>query len=90
MPGTISEIRIARDSVLDYIHQFPSSQTGVGYKTTLVVVQSPKIPLDRLVACVNAQEAGNRRAKQYADTTYGHVIEDRGEVNYGIDSLTAA
>jgi hypothetical protein len=89
MPGTISEIRIARDGVLDYIHQFPSSQTGVGYKTTLVVVQSPKIPLDRLVACVNAQAAGTG-AKQYADTTYGHVIEDRGEVNYGIDSLTAA
>ena len=29
-------------------------------------------------------------AKQYADTTNEHVIEDRVEVNYGIDSLTAA
>jgi hypothetical protein len=29
-------------------------------------------------------------AKQYADTTNEHVIEDPGEVNYGFDSLTAA
>ena len=90
MPGTISKIQVAHDGALNYIRQYMSGQSGFGAKTNLGL-QFPKTPVDRLVAYVNAslidffalgQEAV---AKQDADTTNEHAIEDLIDVNYGID-----
>jgi hypothetical protein len=53
MPGTISEIQVARDGDLEYISQYPSGQSGFGAKTNLLGLQSPQIPVGRLVAYVN-------------------------------------
>jgi hypothetical protein len=56
----ISEIQMAPDGGLEYIRQHPAGQSyGLGAKTNLTGLQSPKIPVDRLVAYVNDQEGGN-------------------------------
>jgi hypothetical protein len=62
MPGTISEIQVARDGGLEYIRQYPSG-SSMGLPSSRVGLmgglQSPQIGVDRLVAYVNDQEAGN-------------------------------
>jgi hypothetical protein len=74
MPGTISEIQIARDGGLEYIRQYPSGQSGFGAKTSLVGLQSPKIPVDRLVAYVNDQEGGNWIGTSYLRPLFKHFV----------------
>jgi hypothetical protein len=62
MPGTISEIEVERDGGLKYIRQHPSGSSLTGSRTgtgLLAGLQSPEIPVDRLVAYINDQEAGN-------------------------------
>jgi hypothetical protein len=74
MPGTISEIQIARDGGLEYIRQHPSGQAGFGAKTTLIGLQSPQIPVDRLVAYVNDQEGGNWIGRSYLRPLFKHFV----------------
>jgi hypothetical protein len=60
MPGTISEIGVARDGGLEYIKQHPSGLAGAPAGTfSLSLLTTPPIPVDRLMAYVNDQEAGN-------------------------------
>jgi hypothetical protein len=77
MPGTISEIEVARDGGLDYIRQHPSGSSLTGSRTgsgLLAGVQSPAIPVDRLVAYVNDQEAGNWLGISYLRPLYKHWL----------------
>jgi hypothetical protein len=62
MPGTISEIEVERDGGLNYIRQDPAGSSLTGSRTgsgLLAGLQSPETPVDRLMAYVNEQEAGN-------------------------------
>jgi hypothetical protein len=78
MPGTISEIQIARDGGLEYIRQYPSAKLGFGAKTALIGMQSPQIRVDRLVAYVNDQEAGHWIGLSYLWCLFKHwVRKDR-------------
>jgi hypothetical protein len=78
MPGSLSEIQVARDGGLEHIRQFPSGQSGFNAKTSLIGLQSPKIPVDRLVAYVNDQEAGNCYGISYLRSLFKHwVRKDR-------------
>jgi hypothetical protein len=78
MPGSISEIQVARDGGLEYIRQYPSGQSGITARTSLISLQSPQIPVDRLVAYVNDQEAGNWYGISYLRSLFRHwVRKDR-------------
>jgi hypothetical protein len=74
MPATISEIQIARDGGLEYIRQHPSGQSGFSEKTNLYALQSPQIPVDRLVAYVNDQEGGNWIGTSWLRPLYKHFL----------------
>jgi hypothetical protein len=74
MPGTISEIQVARDGGLEYIRQYPSGQSGFSGRTNLLGLQSPQIPVDRLVAYVNDQEAGNWIGSSWLRPLYKHFL----------------
>jgi hypothetical protein len=74
MPGSISEIQVARDGGLEYIRQYPSGQSGFSAKTSLIAFQSPKIPVDRLVAYVNDQEASNWYGISYLRSLFKHWV----------------
>jgi hypothetical protein len=74
MPWTISEIQIARDGGLEYIRQYPSGQQGFGAKSSLSGLQSPQIPVDRLVAYVNDQEGGNWIGRSYLRPLFKHFV----------------
>jgi hypothetical protein len=74
MPGTISEIQVARDGGLEYIRQYPSGQAGFGAKTSLIGLQSPQIPVDRLVAYVNDQEGGRWIGSSYLRPLFKHFL----------------
>jgi hypothetical protein len=75
MPGTISEIQVARDGGLEYIRQHPAGQSfGLGGRTNLYGLQSPQIPVDRLVAYVNEQEAGNWFGISYLRSLFKHWL----------------
>jgi hypothetical protein len=77
MPGTISEIEVARDGGLKYIRQHPSGSSLTGSWSgagLLAGLQSPKIPVDRLVAYVNDQEAGNWLGSSWLRALYKHWL----------------
>jgi hypothetical protein len=74
MPGTISEIQVARDGGLEYIRQHSSGQSGFSARTNLYGLQSPQIPVDRLVAYVNDQEGGNWLGRSYLRSLYKHWL----------------
>jgi hypothetical protein len=74
MPGTISEIQVARDGGLEYIRQYPSGQAGFAAKTSLIGLQSPPIPVDRLVAYVNDQEGGRWIGSSYLRPLFKHFL----------------
>jgi hypothetical protein len=60
MPATISEIGVARDGGLEYIKQQASGAASTPSRLVRAVdLQPPEIPVNRLVAHVNDQEAGN-------------------------------
>jgi hypothetical protein len=77
MPGSISEIEVARDGGLEYIRQHasgtltPGSRSGVSLFGSL---QSPKIPVTQLVAYVNDQEAGNWLGVSYLRALFKHWL----------------
>jgi hypothetical protein len=53
MPGSISEIQVARDGGLEYIHQHPSGSMPLAAQNrpaVLRAMQSPEIGVERLVA----------------------------------------
>jgi hypothetical protein len=73
MPGSISGIQVACDGGIGVHPTIPVRPGRFGARTSLVGVQSPKIPVDRLVAYVNDQEAGGEPpgvAKASEDTRY--------------------
>jgi hypothetical protein len=74
MPGTISEIQVARDGGLEYIRQYPSGQSGFSGRTNLLGLQSAQIPVDRLVAYVNDQEGGNWIGHSYLRPLFKHFV----------------
>jgi hypothetical protein len=90
MPATISEIQTARDGGLEYIRQYPSGSSIVpGSSRSLITpydVQSPKITVDRLVAYVNEQEAGNFRGLSWLRALYRHWI--RKDRLLRVDAIT--
>jgi hypothetical protein len=87
MPGTISEIQIARDGGLEYIRQHPSGQSGFTGKTNLYALQSPQIPVDRLVAYVNDQEGGNWIGSSWLRPLYKHFL--RKDRLFRVDAINA-
>jgi hypothetical protein len=77
MPGSISEIAVARDGGLEYIRQYPSGVSGgLGQSRVglLSGLQSPSIGVDRLVAYVNDQEAGNWFGTSYLRALFKHFL----------------
>jgi hypothetical protein len=78
MPGTVSEIQVARDGGLEYIRQYPSGQPGFGARTSLLALQSPEIPISRLVAYVNDQEGGNWIGTSYLRSLFKHWVRRTG------------
>jgi hypothetical protein len=74
MPGTISEIEVARDGGLEYIRQHPSGQSGFTGRIHLLGLQSAQIPVDRLVAYVNDQEGGNWIGDSYLRPLFKHFV----------------
>jgi hypothetical protein len=89
MPGTISEIQVARDGGLEYIRQHPAGQAfGLGGKTNLYCLQSPQILVDRLVAYVNDQEAGNGAGVPLAYSPLNATKDQIKELSALASSLT--
>jgi hypothetical protein len=89
MPGTISEIEVERDGGLKYIRQHPSGSSLTGSRTgsgLLAGLQSPEIPVDRLVAYVNEQEAGNWLGASWLRALYRHWI--RKDRLLRVDAIT--
>lgn len=75
MPATISEIKVARDGGLESIKQ---SSTGAAVNGRLLGLDSPTIPVDRLVAYINEQEGGNWIGHALLRAMYPHwFIKDR-------------
>lgn len=76
MPATISEVKAAPDGGLEYIRQWPSGwQQG---QVTLSGLQSPKIPVDRLVAYVSDQEGGGWFGRSWLRACYRPwLLKDR-------------
>jgi hypothetical protein len=77
MPGSISEIAVARDGGLEYIRQYPSGVSGgLGQSRAGLLGgrQSPSIGVDRLVAYVNDQEAGNWFGTSYLRALFKHFL----------------
>jgi Protein of unknown function (DUF935) len=77
MPGSISEIQVARDGGLEYIRQYPSGVMPFGAQSRGAVygaMQSPQIGVDRLVAYVNDQEAGNWLGASYLRALFKHFL----------------
>lgn len=69
MPQTLSEINVAADGGLESIRQFASIDTRT---------ESPKIPVDRLVAYVNEREGGNWRGQALLRSCYKDwLLKDR-------------
>src|SRR5664279_1651913 len=92
MPGSIWQIQIHPDGGLNYIRQYPSgtgafldgNYGGLGGRTLdanaglIAGLQSPLIPVDRLVAHVNDKEGGSWYGHSYLRSLYRmYVLKDR-------------
>jgi hypothetical protein len=90
MPATVSEIQTARDGGLEYIRQYPAGNSLLPRSPTALIpsydLQSPKITIDRLVAYVNEQEAGNWRGLSWLRALYRHWL--RKDRLLRVDAIT--
>jgi hypothetical protein len=77
MPGTISEIKVARASGLQYIKQFRLANL-VSAQHQPARVQAQQIPVHLLVAYVNEQEAAGWHGHSWLRALFEHwVRKDR-------------
>jgi hypothetical protein len=79
MPGSISEINVARDGGLESIRQFPSGWTDFSRPSLILPsLQQKPIPVTQLVAYINEQEGGNWRGTSWLRALFRHwVRKDR-------------